>query len=231
MTLEPEEGGKWRIARPGPLSRRRRSGGRHARQARAAAYASSSPLRSRRRRTARQAGAVTLWLGKDKDRTSKTLCGKVDADKKGVYAQREGEKDVLLVPSRRGIRSPRRSRWLVTRRSSPTPTQGESGGGRERGGQGHARARRYSLEDHRARALKADPGAVNGLLWRLRDLRASGFLDESAAGISAISEARRDRADLGRKAPRSEDPAPRPLGNVRAGRSRRGRVGRTTGRW
>jgi hypothetical protein len=33
-------------------------------------------------------------------------------------------------------------------------------------------------------ALKADTGAVNGLLWRIRDLRASGFLDESAAGIA-----------------------------------------------
>ena len=32
-------------------------------------------------------------------------------------------------------------------------------------------------------ALKADTGAVNGLLWRIRDLRGSGFLDESAAGI------------------------------------------------
>jgi len=33
-------------------------------------------------------------------------------------------------------------------------------------------------------ALKADAGAVNGLLWRIRDLRASGFLDETAAGIA-----------------------------------------------
>jgi len=31
--------------------------------------------------------------------------------------------------------------------------------------------------------FKADSGAVNNVLWRIRDLRASGFLDESAAGI------------------------------------------------
>ena len=33
-------------------------------------------------------------------------------------------------------------------------------------------------------ALKADTGAVNGLLWRIRDLRASGFLDESPGAIA-----------------------------------------------
>src|SRR5438876_3696731 len=33
-------------------------------------------------------------------------------------------------------------------------------------------------------ALPIYMGVVNGLLWRLRDLRASGFLDESASGIA-----------------------------------------------
>jgi hypothetical protein len=33
-------------------------------------------------------------------------------------------------------------------------------------------------------ALKADTGAVNGLLWKIRDLRAVGFLDDTAAGIA-----------------------------------------------
>ena len=46
--------------------------------------------------------------------------------------------------------------------------------------------------------LKADIGAVNGLLWRIRDLRASGFLDESPAGVAALPvQARGDGEDLG----------------------------------
>src|SRR5262249_5502305 len=42
---------------------------------------------------------VTLHTGKDKERASRgLLLGKVDAAKKGVYAMREGESSVLLVP-------------------------------------------------------------------------------------------------------------------------------------
>jgi hypothetical protein len=33
-------------------------------------------------------------------------------------------------------------------------------------------------------ALKADPGAVNGLLWRVRDLRSAGFLGDDAKEIA-----------------------------------------------
>jgi hypothetical protein len=35
-------------------------------------------------------------------------------------------------------------------------------------------------------ALKADIGAVNGVLWKIRDLRASGFLAEEAAAIPRL---------------------------------------------
>src|SRR5215831_8817403 len=42
---------------------------------------------------------VTIWIGKDKDRSSKTLLfGKGDVDKKGVYVMRAGEPGVMLAP-------------------------------------------------------------------------------------------------------------------------------------
>ena len=49
-------------------------------------------------------------------------------------------------------------------------------------------------------ALKADSGAVNALLWSLRDLRASGFVGESAADIAIVySFSGRTREDSGSK--------------------------------
>jgi hypothetical protein len=111
--------------------------------------------------------------------------GKVDADKKGVYAQREGEKDVLLVPVEAWDKVPKTVAMARDKTVFPyaydkvNRVEVESAAGKvmlERDG--------TAWKITAPEALKADAGAVNGLLWRLRDLRASGFLDESAAGIS-----------------------------------------------
>ncbi len=186
MTFEPEEGGKWKIARPGPyradadlvVDMLDKLGAARLREFEStpkppATYGLDKPAR------------VTLWLGKDKDRTSKTLLvGKVDADKKGVYAQREGEKEVLLVPSEAWDKVPKTVAMARDKTVFPyaydkvSRVEIESAAGKvmlERDG--------TAWKITAPEALKADPGVVNGLLWRLRDLRASGFLDESAAGI------------------------------------------------
>jgi hypothetical protein len=128
---------------------------------------------------------VTLWLGKDKDRTSKTLLvGKLDADKKGVYVQREGEKEVLVVPAEAWDKVPKTVAMARDKTVFPyaydkaNRVEIDSAAGKvvlERDG--------LSWKITAPEALKADSGAVNSVLWRIHDLRASGFLDESAAGI------------------------------------------------
>ncbi|HMB33052.1 MAG TPA: DUF4340 domain-containing protein [Methylomirabilota bacterium] len=187
MTLEPEEGGKWTVARPGP-------------------YRADSDLVSdmlERLASARikefetapkspgtygldKPSKLTLWLGKDKDRTAKTiLVGKTDADKKGVYVQREGDSEVLLVPSEAWDKVPKTVAMARDKTVFPyaydkvNRVEIESAGGKvtlERDG--------VNWKITAPEALKADTGAVNGLLWKIRDLRAVGFLDDTAAGIA-----------------------------------------------
>lgn len=187
MTLEAEDGGKWRIARPGPYradsdlvsDMLERLGAARVKEFEtspkpAAAYGLDKPSK------------VTLWLGKDKERTSKTLLvGKTDAEKKGVYVQREGESDVLLIPAEAWDKVPKTVAMARDKIVFPyaydkvSRIEVESAAGKvmlERDGLG--------WKITAPEALKADTGAVNGLLWRIRDLRAVGFLDESAAGIA-----------------------------------------------
>ena len=187
MTLEPEEGGKWKIARPGPYRAdadlvsdmlERLAAARikefEAAPKAPATYGLDKPSK------------LTLWLGKDKDRTAKTiLVGKVDADKKGVYVQREGDSEVLLVPAEAWDKVPKTVAMARDKTVFPyaydkvNRVEIDSTGGKvtiERDG--------INWKITAPEALKADAGAVNGLLWRIRDLRASGFLDETAAGIA-----------------------------------------------
>lgn len=187
MTLEPEEGGKWRIASPGPY--------------RGDAELITDTLDKLASATVKEflgspkslapygldkPSRVTVWLGKDKDRTSKTLLlGRVDAAKKGVYVQREGEPEVLLAPSETWDNLPRtvaaaRDKVVFSYAyDKANRVQIEHAGGTvtlERDG--------INWKITAPEALAADSGAVNALLWRIRDLRASGFLDDSPAGIA-----------------------------------------------
>src|SRR5207249_12318762 len=51
---------------------------------------------------------LTIHTGKDKERASRTLLvGRTDTAKKGVYAMREGESSVLLLPEDVGNAIPR----------------------------------------------------------------------------------------------------------------------------
>ena len=186
MTLEAEDGGKWKVARPGPyradgdlvVDMLDKVGAARIREFEPtpkspATYGLDKPSR------------MTIWLGKDKNRTSKTLLvGKADTGKKGVYVQREGESEVLLIPAEAWDKVPKTVAMARDKTVFPyaydkvSKVEIESPGGKvtlERDG--------IAWKITAPEALKADAGAVNGLLWRIRDLRASGFLDESAAGI------------------------------------------------
>ena len=129
---------------------------------------------------------VTVWVGKDKERAARTLLfGRDDKDKKGVYVMRAGEPGVMLV--RRGAlgrraedggRAPRQGR----RRLSPRQ-------GHARRARGRARPRRRSRRtapagsSPRPRPSRPTPARSTTLLWKIRDLRAIGFLAEEAAAI------------------------------------------------
>src|SRR6267143_521368 len=154
MTLEVLEGGKWKIAKPGPYPA--------------------------------DADVVADALGKDKDRTSKTLLfGKIDKAKKGVYVERQGDPEVLMTAEEVWDKLPR---TVAAARDKTVFTYAYDKVSRVE--LDHARGKVTLERDGitwkitAPEALTADTGVVNGLLWRLRDLRASGFLDESASGIA-----------------------------------------------
>jgi Domain of unknown function (DUF4340) len=131
---------------------------------------------------------VTLWTGKDKDRSSKALLlGKADADKKGVYVMRAGEPAVMLAPDDLWTAFPKtvaslRDKVVVTYAyDKASRVEVDSASGRvviERDGSG--------WKITAPEALKADSGAINALLWRIRDLRASGFLADGASDIPRL---------------------------------------------
>ena len=123
---------------------------------------------------------VAIVVGKDKDRAVKALLlGKVDKDKKGVYAMREGEPTVMLLPEEVWTAVPKTVAMLrdkvVLRYAHDKVQKVEATSPKgaftlERDGAG------WKLTA--PEALRADGGAVNGFLWSIRDLRASGFLAE-----------------------------------------------------
>ena len=129
---------------------------------------------------------VSVHTGKDKDRATRTLLvGRVDADKKGVYAMRDGETSVLLLPEEIGKLVPRnvgaiRNKQLVEfERDRVERIDLESPKGavtlvREKD--------RWTITT--PQALPADQVETGALLARLRELRAQGFLSDDASTIS-----------------------------------------------
>ncbi len=129
--------------------------------------------------------ATVTVSGKDKERSSRALLfGRLDPDKKGVYVMRAGEPGVMLAPEDLWTAFPR---TVAALRDKVVVAYA------------YDKANRVELESPRGRvvierdgtgwkittpeALKADSGAVNSLLWNIRDLRASGFLAEAATDI------------------------------------------------
>jgi hypothetical protein len=129
---------------------------------------------------------VTIHTGKDKDRTSRTLLlGRVDADKKGVYAMRPDEPSVLLLPQEVWNQVPKnvgvlRNKVLVEfEREKLARLELES----PRGSVVVARDK-DEWKIVAPALLPADQVEVGALLTKLRDLRAQGFLGEDAAAVS-----------------------------------------------
>jgi Domain of unknown function (DUF4340) len=187
IALEPEEGGKWRIARPGPyradanlvtelLDRLASARVKEfvVEEARAPAeYGLDRPT------------AVTLILGRDKDRTQKGLLfGRADAERKHVYVMRAGEPAVMLVGNEvlaavpRTVAALRDKTVVAYAYDKVNRLEIDSPHGKvivERDGPGWKIAA--------PEPLKADTGEVNGFLWKVRDLRAAGFLADEASAI------------------------------------------------
>jgi hypothetical protein len=126
---------------------------------------------------------VTVWLGRDKDRASRTLLvGRPEPDKKGVYVKREGEPGVILAAEALWTAFPKtvaalRDKTVVAyaydKLAKVEITHPRGGLTLEKDGTG------WKLTA--PEALKADSSAVTGLLWKIRDLRALGFLAETPA--------------------------------------------------
>ncbi|MGH7315133.1 MAG: DUF4340 domain-containing protein [Candidatus Rokuibacteriota bacterium] len=131
---------------------------------------------------------VTVWLGKDKDRSSRTLLvGQTVPGKKGVYVKREGEPGVILTAEALWTAFPKtvaglRDKTVVTYASDKLAKIELVHGGEavtlEKDGAG------WKLTA--PEKLKADSSAVSQLLWKIRDLRALGFLAENPAEASRL---------------------------------------------
>jgi hypothetical protein len=128
---------------------------------------------------------VTVWTGRDKERTAKTLAlGRVEADKQGVYVMRAEEPGVMLVGPELWTALPKTVAILrdkvVVAYAYDKVVKLELAHARglvtiEREGTG--------WKITAPEALKADGGQVNGLLWKIRDLRAAGYVAEEARDI------------------------------------------------
>ena len=128
---------------------------------------------------------LALHTGRDKERASKTLLlGRVDPAKKGVYAMRPGESSVLLLPEAVWAALPKnvavlRDRVVVVfERDRVTGLDLEGPKGRVTLAREKDRWRITAPE-----ALPADQVEVGAVLFRLRELRAQGFLTDDASGI------------------------------------------------
>ncbi|HEV8585126.1 MAG TPA: DUF4340 domain-containing protein [Methylomirabilota bacterium] len=131
---------------------------------------------------------LTIHTGKDKDRASRTLLvGRADAAKKGVYAMREGESSVLLLPEDitraipRTVAALRDKQVVAVDREKVTRVEVESAKGTV------ALAREKDKWAITApQALPADQVEASALVTRVRDLRAQGFLSDDASAVSRV---------------------------------------------
>lgn len=128
---------------------------------------------------------VTIHTGRDKERSQKTLqLGRVDTEKKGVYAMRPGEASVFLIPEDVWTAMPKtvaavRNRVVVDfDREKLTRVDIASEKGPVTLARDNDRWRITAPE-----ALPADQVQIGSLLSRLRNIRSQGFVAEDASGI------------------------------------------------
>ena len=129
---------------------------------------------------------LSIHTGKDKDRVTRSLLiGGVDKAKQGVYAMRPGERSVLLVPEQTWAIVPKnvaalRDKVLVEiDRDKVARVDLESPKGRVALTQEVNSWRIVAPEN-----LPADQVEAGALLFKLRDLKAQGFLTDEASGVA-----------------------------------------------
>src|SRR5262245_50440961 len=131
---------------------------------------------------------LTIYTGREKDRAGRTLLvGRADDTKKGVYAMREGETSVLLLPEDvaraipRNVAVLRDKQLAALDRDKVTRIDVES----PKGAVTLAREKdRWTITA--PQALPADQVEAGALLTRLRELRAQGFLSDDASAVPRV---------------------------------------------
>ncbi len=128
---------------------------------------------------------VTIFLGKEKDRTSQALLfGKEEPARQGVYAMRPGESSVLLVGDDiwkalpKTVAALRDKTVVAYDRDKVAGLEVESPKGKVTLARDGEKWRITAPEP-----LAADDGEVSGLLFKLREMRAAGFLGEGPGSI------------------------------------------------
>ena len=131
---------------------------------------------------------LTIYTGKDNERAGRTLLvGRTDTAKKGVYAMREGETSVLLLPEDvvntipRTVAAVRDKQLVAVDRDKVTRLEVES----PKGAVTLAREKdRWAITA--PQALAADQVEAGALISRLRNLRAQGFLSDDASAVPRV---------------------------------------------
>lgn len=158
---------------------------------------------------------VTVWTGKEKDRTSKLLLlGQLDSAKKGVYATRSGEATVFLIGEEIWTLLPKTMADLRDKsvldydRDKVARLELESPKGRVVLVKENEKWQIKEPEGH-----KADDGEVGSLLWSLRDLKARSFVAEGPAAVGRYltrAEVKVSVWEQGGQAPKTVLVAPSP---------------------
>lgn len=187
MALAADEPGKWRIVKPRALSADTDLVSEFLDKlegAKATEFVDDTPKSLAPYGLDRPA-RVTVWVGRDKDRAARTLLvGRPAPEKKGVYVKREGEPGVILTAEALWTAFPKtvaalRDKTVVSyaydKLAKVEITHGRETIDLEKDGT----AWKLTAPE----ALRADSGAVTQLLWKIRDLRALGFLAEGAADV------------------------------------------------
>ncbi len=188
ISVTSDEPGRWRIVKPGPYRADvdmitdllDKLEGAKAKEFAADVPKSLAPY------GLDQPTRVTLWLGKDKERASRTLLfGREEVGHKGVYVMRDGDASVMLAPSELWQALPKTVAALRDKVVVPyaydkvNRLEVDHAGSQvvlEKDGLG-------GWKISAPEALRADAAVVNSLLWRIRDLRTSGFLAEAASDV------------------------------------------------
>jgi hypothetical protein len=187
IVVEPAADSKWRITRPVALPADTAEMNdllEKLATAKVKEFVAEAP-RSRQAYGLERPVRISVHTGKDKDRATRTLLvGRTDGEKKGIYAMREGEASVLLLPEEIGKLVPRnvaaiRNKQLVDfERDRVARVEVESPKGsvtlvKEKD--------RWSIAA--PEALPADQVEAGALLARLREVRAQAFLSDDASAI------------------------------------------------